>query len=209
MVRISTHIQTQKRMIQDAKISMKRSKYAFSPAFSVKLYEFSERFHTTHFKVFNRRFEEWLLEHRDEVEDEMAHMQSSGFYGSIKDVMQKIKVSARFYYCKKSKKAAKKGSASAPQVKPYIGLSAAFIRMMDEFVTNKIITGKVIKKEMFTEFSFSHVCEIKDELKGLKEKYDVSGNVFKPVDIAKKFKKAFDNRFHLYYNTNTNTNTSV
>jgi len=193
MVRISAHIQHQKRLIHEARIEVKNIKHAFSPGFSKKLYDFSEKFHTTHFKVFNRLLEEWLLEHRAEVEDEVA-----SFNGPREEILKKIKISARFYYRKKSKKEAK---TTVPQVKPYIGLSSGFICIMDEFITGKILRGRVVKKTMFAEFSFSHVREIEGELKVLKEKYEVSGNVFKPVDIAKKFKKSFDNRFHMYYNT--------
>jgi hypothetical protein len=195
MVRNSVHVQMQRRIIQEARVKSIKIKHAFSPSFSEKLYDFSEKFHMVHFKAFNHAFEEWLFENRAEVEGEAA-----AFNGSREEILKKIKISARFYYRKKSKKAAK---TAVPQVKPYIGLSVEFICMMDEFITEKIVRGKVIKKEMFAEFSFSHICQIDGELKTLKEKYDISGNDFKPTDIAKKFKKAFDNRFHMYYHTNT------
>ena len=72
MVRNSVHVQIQRRIIQEARVKAIKIKHAFSPSFSEKLYDFSEKFHMAHFKVFNHVFEEWLFENRAEVDGEAA-----------------------------------------------------------------------------------------------------------------------------------------
>jgi hypothetical protein len=207
MVRISEHRKQHTHLIQRANIQVVKTKYNFSPIFSEKVYDFSEKNHREHFKVFNERFERWSAENKRVIEEEIARITSAGFCGSPDEVLQKIKVSARFYYRKKSKKEAKHKEVINGGPKPYVGLSSEFIQRMDEFITGMLLkgAGAVVKKRMFTEFTFTHVNEIEVEVGRLKEKYDAYGYVFVPLDIAKKFKKSFDNRWYVYYNMNTTT----
>lgn len=198
MVRISLHRNNQKQIIKNAKIDVVKTKYNFSPLFSEKLYDFSEKNCTEHFKVFNTRFEEWLFENASMVDEEVSRIRLEGYKGTIDEIIKKIKISARFYYRKKSKKHAKDLNNEVTE-KPYIGLSSAFIMVMDEFITRELLKGCRLKKQMFIQFTFSHVTEIERELAVLKERYDENEYVFHPIDIAKKFKKSFDNRLYIYY----------
>jgi hypothetical protein len=97
MVRISQHKQQQTQELKKANIKVKLHKHNFSPEFASKLYEFSEAHHKDHFKVFNKALEAWTQENQSLIAAEIERSDSETIY-------DKIKISARFYYRKKSKK---------------------------------------------------------------------------------------------------------
>lgn len=193
MVRISQHKQQQHKELKEANIKVKLHKYIFSPEFASMLYEFSEEHHSDHFKVFNKALEEWSQQHKDIIaaEIERSDMDPENIY-------DKIKISARFYYRKKSKKEKKE---VPKKKKPYIGLSQQFIITMDEFIKIELLNNEIAnqkRKTTFAIFTQTHIQQIKDELKVLRQKYDEANTDYEPKEISKKIKKAFDNRFYIF-----------
>ena len=194
MVRISQHKQQQKKELKEANIKVKLHKYNFSPKFASMLYAFSEAHHKDHFKVFNKALAEWTQENHSKIEAEIERsaMDTDSMY-------EKIKISARFYYRKKSKN--EKKEEVPKKKKPYIGLSQVFIIVMDEFIKNELLNNTVVnqkRKTTFAVFTQNHIQQIKDELKILKQKYDEASTDYEPREISKKIKKAFDNRFYIF-----------
>jgi hypothetical protein len=192
MVRISQHKQQQKKELKEANIKVKSHKHNFSPEFASKLYEFSEAHHKDHFKVFNKALEEWTQENQTLIAAEIERSDSETIYN-------KIKISARFYYRKKSKKEQQEQQDKQKKIKkPYIGLSQPFIIAMDEFIKHELLLCSANRKRKiyFSIFTQTNIECIKDELKVLKEKYDEVNTPYEPKEISHKIKKAFDNRFY-------------
>jgi len=209
MVRISLHKQQQQKELKDANVKVKLNKHNFSPEFASKLYEFSEIHHADHFKTFNAALKKWLIEHHSEIEAEI----SKDHTVDSESIYHKIKISARFYYRKKSKKEAKEIRAkeetkdtnnthekNEKKKKPYIGLSQPFIIVMDEYIKKELLHNaeNIKRKTEFANFTQMHIQNIKDELAMLKQKYDESQIMYDPIEISKKIKKAFENRFYTF-----------
>ena len=186
MVRISLHKQQQKQELKDANIKISKGKYNFSPEFAEELYKFSESHHKDHFKIFNAELQNWMSIHQEAIENEIIRMKTAGAPGDIYD---KIKISARFYYRKKSKKA-----PIVTEKQPYMGLSQEFIQTMDEYIKEVLLQNaeNIKRKMIFSEFTETHLEDINEELRRLKQKY----GTYEPVKIAQKIKKSFDNRFY-------------
>jgi hypothetical protein len=201
MVNKSTHKQKQQEELKQANCKIRMTKYNFSQRFGEQLYAFSEEHHKDHFKVFNKALEEWSKDHEQEIADEINAIQRAGFTGTPEDIMDKIKISARFYYRKKSKREEKHPKKKEKQ--PYIGLSKQFIIQIDEYIKDVLISSKDAKrfnrKEAFDKFTSSHIENIKCELAELKSKYDEEEAEYNPKEIANKFKKAFENRYYTYF----------
>lgn len=221
MVRISQHKQQQKEELKGIKI--RPNKYNFSPKFTEKIHRFSEEHHKDYFKTFNRELEIWSIEHKDDIASEIISIKMAGFEGTDYEIVQKIKISARFYYRKKSKKEqneklkkkqeSPKESNESPkesnenqkikknkEKKPYIGLSQPFIICMDEYIKDELLRDaeNIKRKAMFSNFTSINIESIKSELEVLREKYYEGDVAYEPKEIAEKIKKAFENRFYTF-----------
>jgi hypothetical protein len=207
MVRVSKHKEEYKSEIKAANIKIPLNKYNFSQEFAEMIHKFSEEHHKDHFKIFNAALEEWSKNNIAEINQEIEHIMKSGFNGTREEIEHKIKISARFYYRKKTKRTKKLEQIKEqdPIKKPYIGLSHEFIKLMDEYIKNEIIkkTENIRRKTIFCTFTTTYVEDIKQELNILKEKYDTAEEVYKPEQIADKIKKAFENRFNALAHFNT------
>ena len=197
MVRISQHKQQQKKELKEANIKVKLNKHNFSPEFAKELYEFSEKHHKDHFKEFNKALEVWTQDHQSEIAAEIAKGECTE-----EMIYDKIKISARFYYRKKSKKEEKEKEKeqSHKKKKLYIGLSQTFIIVMDEFIKDELLSraNNNKRKTSFAKFTQMNLEHIKDELIILKKKYDEQHEQYEPREISNKLKKAFDNRFYTF-----------
>jgi hypothetical protein len=215
MVRILKHKQEYKTELQEANIMVHQNKYNFSKEFAEKLYKFSEEHHKDHFKTFNKALAEWMETQSREIATEIAYIKESGFDGPETDIYQKIKISARFYYRKKTKRE-KANPKTKKEKKPYIGLSNEFIFRMDEYIKGELLqhfscnqqqhyihqdinmNKSKKRKTLFAEFTQANISHIQTELICLKDKYDEEDVSYEPTQIADKFKKAFENRFYTF-----------
>jgi len=181
-------------------MNLQKCKYNFSQDFSEIIYAFSEANAEVYFKEFNVKFKAWMETHKTEIGDEIERIKQLGFKGSNKEIEQKIKISARFYYRKKTKQQDKKEKTvkSIPKkVKTgkNIGLSQGFIKMMDENIHENILAGLPKKmKILFERFTQANMTNIAAEIQELKGKYEEQSQAFVPEQIAKKIKKSFENR---------------
>ena len=199
MVRVSKHKEAYKSEIKAANIKIPLNKYNFSQEFAEMIHKFSEEHHKDHFKIFNAALEEWTTNNKETINEEIEYIMKSGFNGTREEIEHKIKISARFYYRKKTKRTKKlEQIEKEPTKKPYIGLSNTFIKLMDEYIKNEIIknAANIRRKTIFCTFTTSYIENIKEELNTLKEKYGTAEEVYEPAQIADKIKKAFDNRFN-------------
>ena len=203
MVHTSKHKKQNQEELKKSQCKIKLSKYSFTPDFAADLHAFSEEHHEDHFKVFNKALEEWSTTHKPNIEKEIENIFGMGFTGTKEDIMDKIKISARFYYRKKSKLAARQESqtqSKKKEKKPYIGLSKSFIIKIDEYIKTELISKSDFnRKAAFETFTESHLEDITKELSVLKAKYDEEKEAYAPVEIATKFKKAFENRYYTYF----------
>jgi len=221
MVRISKHGEKYKSEIKAANIKISLNKYNFSQEFAERIHKFSEEHHKDHFKTFNVALEEWSTNNKEIIEKEIEYITKTGFDGKREEIEHKIKISARFYYRKKEKREKKikqqqlenkeendKDSNQSnnqqkqrkQRKKPYIGLSQTFIQVMDEYIKNEILknASNIKIKKIFAEFTQLHIEDIKEELNILKIKYDDVDEVYEPMQIADKIKKAFENRYNIF-----------
>lgn len=183
--------------LKSANVKTTLSKYIFSESFAELLHNFSEVHHKDHFKIFNSELEKWSAANSLLIEKEIETMRTAGYDGPDEEIMSKIKISARFYYRKKSKREASHPKSQEPKkVKAYIGLSESFIIMMDEFIKTQLLINEFRRKDAFGDFTKTHLDHIKAELKTLKTKYVESGVEYEPPQIADKIKKAFGNRYY-------------
>lgn len=197
MVRISKHKQAITTELKSYNIKTTLSKYNFSESFAKLLHNFSEVHHKDHFKIFNSELEKWSAANARLIEKEIEMMRTAGYDGTDEEIMSKIKISARFYYRKKSKRETNHPKSQEPKkAKAYIGLSESFIIMMDEFVKTQLLINEIRRKDAFGDFTKTHLDHIKEELKILKTKYFESGVEYEPPQIADKIKKAFGNRYY-------------
>ena len=202
MLRKTMQKHRKQEILKNANCKIALTKYNFSAEFAEEIYAFSEAHHKDHFKVFNKEMNKWVTEHFNDIEREIENIQKMGFTGTNKDIMDKIKISARFYYRKKTKQAAAKQSkhTKPKEKKPYIGLSKTFIIKIDEYIMNELISKtKFNRKSAFVEFTTKYIEDISLELSELKKKYDEMGEQYEPKHIANKFKKAFENRYYTYF----------
>ena len=199
-------------------ISIELSKYMFSPNFAEKIHEFSEKHYKEGLREFRASWSSWisLPEIILFIENEIALLKTQGYTGKIDDIYKKIQISARFYYRKKMKTSKPVNCHNIPRKKAYIGLSQDFINNIDTYIKDALLNAhskkyindtvivKINQKTTFTRFIREHIEEIHMELEILKDKYRATNNEFIPTSIADKFKKAFQNRFHVIRNATYN-----
>jgi hypothetical protein len=214
MVNISQHKTLQKKELQNTNIKFQLTKYAFSDEFSHEIHAFSKEHYQEPLKVFKESWQTWISipDIQTAIQNEIAFIKSKHFSGTDDDIMQKIYISARFYYRKKEKKEKKIMDTIVDhddlnhKQKLYIGFSQGFIQFMDTYIQKQIVSAshnkdiiKISQKESFQQFTLTHISEIKNELFILKEKYDALEQDFVSLDIAQKIKKAYQNRFYTIY----------
>ena len=202
-------------------ISIELSKYMFSSDFAEKIHEFSEKHYKEGLREFRSSWSSWisLPETILFIKNEIALLRTQGYTGEIDDIYKKIQISARFYYRKKMKTTDKRKSKPHNNIrkkKAYIGLSQEFINNIDTYIRaallnthskkyiNDTVIVKINQKTTFIKFIREHIQEIHVELETLKDKYCATNNEFIPTSIADKFKKAFQNRFHVIRNAASN-----
>lgn len=217
MVNISLHKTLQKKELQNTDIKIQLTKYVFSAEFSHKLHAFSKEHYQKPLKVFKVSWQTWISipDIQTAIQNEIRLIKSRHFSGSDDDIMEKIYISARFYYRKKEKKCAQMKHKNMVDdmnhkkniKKLYVGFSQEFIQFMDTYIQKQIIGVaesnnaiiKIDQKESFQQFTLIHISQIKNELIVLKEKYDALEEEFISLDIAQKIKKSYQNRFYSIY----------
>jgi hypothetical protein len=215
MVNISQHKTLQKKELQNTNIKIQLTKYAFSDEFSHEIHAFSKEHYQEPLKVFKESWQTWISipDIQTAIQNEIAFIKSKHFSGTDDDIMQKIYISARFYYRKKEKKEKKIMGTKVDhddelnhKQKLHVGFSQGFIQFMDTYIQKQIVAAshnkdiiKISQKESFQQFTLTHISDIKNELFILKEKYDALEQDFVSLDIAQKIKKAYQNRFYTVY----------
>lgn len=195
-------------------IAIRFSKYIFSPEFSKKIHDFSEKHSNEPLKKFKISWTYWTTEHKPDIQEEMNKMRTQKYLDSDEMILKNMFISARYYYRKKMFKQNKLKEQKQIEnhiqkkektnKKPYIGLSSEFICLMDETIKKQILQEskqntiiKLNKKQLFSEFTIQHLNEIHKELGILKEKYDTESILFDPLEISQKIKKTFQNRAYI------------
>jgi hypothetical protein len=188
------------------------SKYMFSSQFATKIHEFSEKHYKEGLSEFRKSWSEWMKspEIMAFIQNEITALRTKGYTGDPAEIYKKIHISARFYYRKKTKLAdRKKNTQNETKTKAYIGLSTEFIACIDNYIKcellnedskkyiNDAVIVKINQKNVFVRFIREHTNNIHKELGILNEKYRKHQYEFIPLAIADKFKKAFQNRFHI------------
>jgi hypothetical protein len=213
MVNKSEHKTKQRQALTNINIRLQMAKQIFSEDFSHILHTFSKEHSKETLKIFKQSWQTWIKipEIEAKIREEIARIEANHFVGTEEDIIEKMYISARFYYRKKEKRQRKiqeKAKEDQDQEdnhkkKPYIGFSQEFIQLMDNEIKNMILqikdeTGpvKINQKQLMNTFTVKHIMEISKELGELKQKYDQEGAAFVSTEIAYKMKKAFQNRYY-------------
>ena len=197
-------------------ITIQYSKYIFSPEFSKKLHDFSEKHSQEPLKMFKLSWKNWTTEHTSDIQEEIGKMRTLHNNEPDETILKNMYTSARFYYRKKIFKQNKKNenkqitaqeNDNNNNKKPYIGLSQEFICLIDKTIQTCILQEsiqktivKLNKKKLFYDFTMQYLNEINRELGILKNKYESYSYSFIPNEISIKIKKTFQNRIYIICN---------
>jgi len=186
----------------------KTSRLAFSEEFASKIYTFSNTYCREHFKVFREKWNTWQTEHKEELDNEIEKIQSTGIKNSIDEIKEKIYTSARFYFRKQSKQQEKKqkqnerkNNKREVKLPP---ISKTIKQTIEQFIQDKQQKIQNQKKpiEIYREYCETYIKEINHEINRLRQITQV--HTLNPQEISLKFKKAFHNYLYRKYSIKNN-----
>jgi len=161
-------------------------RYKFTQEFIDELYKFSKIHQYDDRKVFKESWNEWLEMNKDIVLNETNYLLNLGYNKNILDKMFK---SSKYYFRKKSTE------KSAPtQRRSYTNVQKVLLDAMDKDIKdiNKI---NYKPSERFNDFCNKNIDLLKEEVNTMCK------NGFKdPIEIQKKIKKTYNNRYFLLLN---------
>jgi len=140
-------------------------------------------------KEYKEKWDEWLIENKEEIDKESERLLALGYEGNIKEKMYK---SARYYFRKKSEE--KKEPAKR---KKYKAVDREIIDSMDIHIQRNIDTDEYSPANGFDNFSKLYEELINIEIKNFKENTDYSLE-----EIKQKIKKTYKNRYFQYTRNN-------
>lgn len=178
-----------------------QSKYMFSESFARLVHEFSKAHAGEGLKEFRKSYEEWIQQ--DEIQNAIRREMMSNQKETEEQIMKKIHISARFYYRKKTKRESKEPNQNKKQT--YIRFSKGFLKMIDKEIHKVMMAQedntKLCQSKVMETFTLGHIEEIRQEFKIMKEKYEKMSQEYIPIEITHKFKKTFNNRYYILFNT--------
>ena len=171
MVSKSEHKRMQRKELTNVNIRLQLAKQVFSEDFSHILHTFSKEHCKEPLKIFKQSWKTWINipEIETKIREETERIKSNHFVGTEEDIIEKMYISARFYYRKKEKRQRKiqeqekcqrkiqeeqdkneqnyknnknDKTKKSDKKKPYIGFSQEFIQLMDNEIKNMIMQIK-------------------------------------------------------------------
>lgn len=156
-------------------MSTKIYRYKFSPKFINQL-EYFANVHKYEDRVgFKEKWEEWVEENEEIVEEERDRLIELGYDG---DVDNKMFTSARYYFRKKQPKSEPK------KRKTYMTISKTILEIIDEHITNNYLKDDYTQKDGFEDFYEQNEDLIKYEI-----------HIDKQDVLKQKIKKTYKNRY--------------
>lgn len=149
-----------------------------------KLHQFDDR------KVYKDAWKLWIEEKRDEIMRETNRLRSIGYKG---DVINKLYISARYYYKKVPNNTSKNNIKEKQKPrKKYVSCTLEMIALMDEFLKEN---NKHPPKDGFKLFmeEKKNLPVFLQQIEELENKHN-----FTKDDINSKIKKTYKNRYYLY-----------
>lgn len=164
-------------------------RYKFTPEFMNVLFIFSKIHQYDHRKDFKEAWEQWMEDNENIVSSEVNRLTNLGYEGNIIDKMYK---SARYYF-------RKKGTEKKPAIlrRDYISVRKDLINAMDEHIRTEIYRDDYKPSHAFDEFCKSNLDLLKENIVII-----CKNGMTDAVDIKKKIKKTYKNRYFLFANTN-------
>jgi len=164
-------------------------RYKFTPEFMNALFIFSKIHQYDHRKDFKEAWEQWMEDNENIVSSEVNRLTNLGYEGDIIDKMYK---SARYYFRKKGTE--KKQAISR---RDYISVRKDLINAMDEHIRTEIYRDDYKPSDAFDEFCKSNIDLLKENIVII-----CKNGMTDAVEIKKKIKKTYKNRYFLFANTN-------
>ena len=159
-------------------------RYKFTEIFTSELFRFSKIHQYDHRKDFKEAWNIWLEDNDDIVSDEVRRLTNLSYDGDILDKMFKI---ARYYFRKKGTE------KNLPTERlNYLGVNKDLLDAMDEHIKSKINNKNYKPSEGFDEFCKSNINLLKEEVNIL-----CRNGLIDSVEIKKKIKKTYKNRYFL------------
>ena len=164
-------------------------RFKFTNEFINDLFKFSKIHQYDHRKEFKEAWEIWIEENNIIIKEEIERLKNLGYEGNIIEKMYK---SARYYFRKKSmiKKEPMKR-------RNYISINKDLLDTMDEFIEISLRKCDANKpSDSFEEFCQLNKSILKDSINLLL----LNGGFKDEVEIKKKIKKTYKNRYFLIKN---------
>lgn len=164
-------------------------RYKFTSEFMNDLFIFSKIHQYDNRNDFKEAWEQWREENESIVSSEVKRLTNLGYEGDIIDKMYK---SARYYF-------RKKGTEKKPAIlrRDYISVRKDLINAMDEHIRREIYRDDYKPSDAFDEFCKSNIELLKENIVII-----CKNGMTDAVEIKKKIKKTYKNRYFLFANTN-------
>ena len=164
-------------------------RYKFTPEFMNVLFIFSKIHQYDYRKDFKEAWEQWIEDNENIVSSEVKRLTNLGYEGDIIDKMYK---SARYYF-------RKKGTEKKPAIlrRDYISVRKDLINAMDQHICTEIYRDDYKPSDAFDEFCKSNIGLLKENIVII-----CKNGMTDAVEIKKKIKKTYKNRYFLFANTN-------
>ena len=158
-------------------------RYQFEDNFIDELFKFSKIHQYDHRHDFKKEWENWIMENKDLIDNEVIHLQNLGYDGDILDKMFK---SARYYYRKKNT------SAKPHSIrKTYICSNCNIIKFMEDHINANICINNFKPSEGFIDFCKLNANVIKEQISLL-----CNAGITNSNEIKLKIKKTYKNRYY-------------
>ena len=162
-------------------------RYKFTPEFMNNLFIFSKIHEYDDRSDFKEAWKQWTEDNENIVSIEVKRLTELGYEGDIIDKMYK---SARYYFRKKSTE--KKNAALR---RDYISVNKKLINAMDDHIRTEIHRDDYKPSDAFDEFCNSNLDLLKENITII-----CKNGLTDPVEIKKKIKKTYKNRYFLFAN---------
>lgn len=164
-------------------------RYKFTTEFMNDLFIFSKIHQYDHRRDFKEAWEQWTEDNENIVSAEVKRLTDLGYEGDIIDKMYK---SARYYF-------RKKGTEKKPAIlrRDYISVKKDLINAMDQHICTEIYRHDYKPSDAFGEFCKSNIDLLKENIAII-----CKNGMTDAVEIKKKIKKTYKNRYFLFANIN-------
>lgn len=161
-------------------------RFKFTESFISELNAFAKVHENDDRHDFKTAWHKWTEEHYDIVQNEIDILTRLGYDG---DIMQKMFVSARYYYRKKDSNTKDKEQKKR---RSYINVSTSLLCAIDNHITTHKKDEGFQPKTGFQQFCDECKDILVEEIKNL-----YLGGMTEPSEIQEKVKKTYNNRYFM------------